>query len=394
MTPKGDIVRVICWSAVLFGLSLTQTTEGAPPSLPGLVLQEFIFETAPFPSCHAATAVELANGELLCAFFGGTRERDPDVEIWLARKPIGGNWTAPVSVADGVQSHSKRLPTWNPVLFRAISGELTLFYKVGPSPKEWWGMFKTSKDGGRCWSKGRRLGDGLIGPVKNKPLLLKDGTVVAGSSTENNGWRVHVERRREGVEWELLDPINPKAEIGAIQPTLLTYADSRIQILCRTRSEHGFIAQTWSTDGGLTWTQLKALSLPNNNSGFDGVTLADGRQLLVYNHSTRTQEGMGHKGRGVLNVALSRDGLTWDAALVLDHLDESGRQFSYPAVIQSRDGFVHVFYTWHRERMKHVVLDPGRLRTTPIVGGQWPKEGPSSLASFHLSNAAQSLLDQ
>jgi len=139
--------------------------------------------------------------------------------------------------------------------------------------------------------------------VKNKPIQLKNGTIVSGSSTENNGWRVHIERREQGGDWKLFDPINPKAEVGAIQPTLLTYADGSIQMLCRTRSEHGFIAESWSKDEGLTWTPLKALGLPNNNSGFDGVTLTDGRQLLVYNHSTRTQEGMGHKGRGILNVA-------------------------------------------------------------------------------------------
>ena len=347
-----------------------------------VVLEEYVFESAPFPSCHAATALELTDGELLFAFFGGTRERHPDVEIRIARKPVGGVWSAPVSVADGVQSETERLPTWNPVLFQRSVGDLTLFYKVGPSPKEWWGMVKTSKDGGRTWSEGQKLGEGLIGPVKNKPIQLKDGTIVAGSSTENNGWRVHIERREQGGDWKLLDPINPKAEIGAIQPTLLTYSDSRIQMLCRTRSEHGFIAQAWSKDSGLTWSPLTALALPNNNSGFDGVTLADGRQLLAYNHSTRTQEGMGHKGRGILNVALSQDGIAWEAALVLDHIDESGKQFSYPAVIQTRDGLVHVFYTWHRKRMKHVVLDPARLVTTLMPEGQWPSEGPASLATF------------
>jgi predicted neuraminidase len=124
----------------------------------------------------------------------------------------------------------------------------------------------------------------------------------------------------------------------------------------------------------LTWSTLAKTVLPNNNSGLDGVTLRDGRQLLVYNHSTRTQEGMGHKGRGILNVALSRDGIAWEAALILDYLDERGKQFSYPSVIQTRDGLVHIVYTWHRKRIKHVVIDPARLETYPIVDGQWPKD--------------------
>jgi len=122
----------------------------------------------------------------------------------------------------------------------------------------------------------------------------------------------------------------------------------------------------------------EALALTND----DGVTLADGRRLLVYNHSTRTQPGMGRKGRGVLNVAVSEDGTDWEAALVLEHLDGEDKQFSYPAVVQTRDGLVHVTYTWHRERIKHVVLDPDRLTTTPMPHGTWPHLGEHSIQAF------------
>jgi len=273
------------------------------------------------------------------------------------------------------------------VLYQPAGGDVMLFYKVGARVRSWTGMVKTSSDGGRTWSEARRLGDGVIGPVKNKPVQLDDGTVLAGSSTEDNGWRVHVERSTDGGKtWRVIGPLNEKAaigtEIGAIQPTLMTYPDGRIQMFCRTRSEHGFIAQSWSEDGGVSWTPLEPATLPNNNSGLDAVTLRDGRQLLVYNHSTREQEGMGHKGRGILNLALSRDGAQWEAALILDYLDQPNRQFSYPSVIQTRDGLVHVVYTWHRERIKHVVLDPARLQGTPMPAGEWPAEGPASLATF------------
>lgn len=373
---------------VLIILSVVQAESQSSPR-PGVVREEFVFETAPFPSCHAATILELPDGELLCAFFGGTAERNPDVEIRLSRKPPGGVWSPPVSVADGIQSATNRLPTWNPVLFQPNGGDLMLFYKVGPSPSAWWGMVKTSNDGGRKWSAARRLDTGILGPVKNKPIQLKNGTIISGSSTEHQGWRVHVEHSSDGGKsWKLIGPIETPNQIGAIQPTILTYPDGRLQMLSRTRSENGFIAQTWSEDSGLTWTALKPLDLPNNNSGFDGVTLQDGRQLLVYNHSTREQAGMGHKGRGILNVALSRDGLAWEAALVLDHLDQPEKQFSYPAVIQSRDGLVHIAYTWHRDRIKHVVLNPAQLTTTPMPGGKCPGEGPASLAAFHASQPA------
>lgn len=138
--------------------------------------------------------------------------------------------------------------------------------------------------------------------------------------------------------------------------------------------------------GSDTWSQPKASLLPNNNSGIDAVTLRDGCQLLVYNHSTRTQEGMGHKGRGILNVSLSIDGKKWEAALILEHLDQSGKQFSYPSVIQTRDELVHIVYTWHRERIKHVVLNPENLASAPMPNGKWPEKGPFSLEAFNRSN--------
>jgi predicted neuraminidase len=133
------------------------------------------------------------------------------------------------------------------------------------------------------------------------------------------------------------------------------------------------IAQTWSDDGGLTWSPVTDATLPNNISAVDAVTLDDGSHLLVYNHSTREDPIGGRKGRGILTVAVSKDGINWEAAAVLEY--RTGQvQYSYPAVIQTKDGLVHVTYSWHRKRIKHVVLDPKRFETYPIVDGQWPKD--------------------
>ena len=112
---------------------------------------------------------------------------------------------------------------------------------------------------------------------------------------------------------------------------------------------------------------MTATSLPNPNAGADGVTLSDGRHLLVYNHTTRRSSRP--RGREMLNVAVSSDGKEWQAALALEN--QRG-EHSYPAVIQTADGLVHITYTYHRRRVKHVVLDPAKLKLTPIKQGKWP----------------------
>ncbi len=332
---------------------------------PGVVSKEFIFTRAPFEQCHASTITETESG-LVAAWFGGTHEKHPDVGIWVSRNE-GQGWSPPVEVANGVASDTLRFPCWNPVLFQPKTGPLMLFYKVGPDPRSWWGMVMFSTDGGLTWSQPRRLPDEILGPIKNKPIQLAVGTILCPSSTEHDGWRVHFEHTPDlGKTWELIGPINNGKDFSVIQPTLLTYPDGRIQALCRSRQDR--IVQCWSADGGCTWSRLEVTALPNPNSGIDGVTLADGRQLLVYNHTVRG--GPKPRGREMLNVAISQDGKAWQAALVLEN--EPG-EFSYPAVIQSTDGLVHITYTWQRKRVRHVVLNPARVVLKDMPQGQWPR---------------------
>ncbi len=316
---------------------------------------EFIFEEAPFAECHASTIAE-TGGTLVAAWFGGTREKNPDVGIWLSRYE-GGKWTKPAEVANGVESPEKRYPCWNPVLFQPRRGPLMLFYKVGPSPSTWWGMLMTSQDHGKTWSQPKRLPDGIVGPIKNKPVELSDGTILCPSSSEDNGWRVHFERTSDlGKTWTSTGPINDGKEFSAIQPSILFHKDGSLQALGRSRQGHVF--ETRSRDGGKTWSALVATSLLNPNSGTDAVTLKDGRQLIVYNN-VGNSPGRSGGPRSPLNVAVSTDGREWRDIHVLEN--EPG-EYSYPAVIQTADGKVHVTYTWKRKRIKHVVID---LSDTP-----------------------------
>ena len=353
MSPRSMGPAVVMLATLLLGATPAGVTQSP------IRTNEFVYETAPFPSCHASTIVETAGG-LVAAWFGGTAERNPDVGIWVSRLE-GGRWTTPIEVANGVESATLRYPTWNPVLFRPASGPLQLYYKVGPSPSAWWGMVKTSTDSGRTWSAARRLPDGIIGPVKNKPVQLSDGRIVSGSSTEDRGWRVHMESSTDsGATWSATPVLNDGSQLSAIQPSVLVHRDGRLQAVGRTRN--GRIFSTTSSDAGATWSPLTLLDLPNPSAGTDAVTLRDGRFLMVYNHTAT--------GRSPLNVAVSTDGRTWLAAAVLEN--EVGAEFSYPAGIQTSDGLVHITYTWKRQRIKHVVLDPARLSLAPIVGGVWP----------------------
>jgi len=200
---KISVLLTAVFIAPIFSGRATMTNQSA------IVKSEFIFETAPFPSCHASTIVETKSG-LVAAWFGGTAERNPDVCIYVARNE-NGRWTPPMAVADGVGFATNRLPTWNPVLFQPTSGPLLLFYKVGPKPAEWWGMMTTSTDDGKTWSPPVRLPDGILGPIKNKPVQLANGDILCGSSTEGDGWKVHFERMK----------ISPKSNVPS--PMLMVH---------------------------------------------------------------------------------------------------------------------------------------------------------------------------
>ena len=253
---------------------------------PGLITQEFVYQNAPFPQCHAST-IEETTGGLVAAWFGGTREKNKDVGIWISRY-TGKEWSEVVEVANGIQNESTRYPCWNPVLIQPKKGPLLLFYKVGPTPSSWWGMLITSSNGGKTWSQPKRLPDGILGPIKNKPIALQSGALLCGSSSEHDGWRVHMEWSPDlGKTWQTSGPLNPGTQFGAIQPTILKHADA-LQILCRSRQ--GKIVESWSADNGRSWSELAATSLPNPNAGCDAVTLKTGNifWFITTHHAAAT----------------------------------------------------------------------------------------------------------
>lgn len=347
-------------------LAAGKSAVARTPKFPGFVREEFVYTRAGFPECHASTVCETSRG-LVAAWFGGTKEGKDDVGIWTSYHD-GAGWTSPRKWADGVQHDGSRHPCWNPVLYQPPGdGPTLLFFKVGPNPREWWGEMMVSYDRGRTFRDRRRLPEGIDGPVRCKPLLLPDGrTLLCGSSTEYDGWRIHFESTQlidgqpDGT-WQRVGPINSADEFNAIQPTFLQHADGRLQVLCRTKES--VIVSSFSSDNGATWSKLSAIDLPNPNSGIEVVTLKDGRHLMIYNHLGSGKTGWGR--RGLLNLAVSDDGLTWRKVGVLEQ--EERAEFSYPAIIQTHDGLVHMTYTWKRQRIKHVVLDPEKIEAGDVL---------------------------
>nr|WP_254640234.1 sialidase family protein [Chitinophaga sp. GbtcB8] len=316
-----------------------------------LVKNELIMQNPPFAACHASTITALSNNRLMAAWFGGSRESAPDVCIYTSTYE-DGQWSAPRRVADGVINDTLRYPCWNPVLFRTRAGRLLLFYKIGKSPREWWGVMRTSSDDGKHWSAAQKLRDSLLGPIKNKPVQLANGDILYPSSTESKDekqWHIHLEKSdAEAQHWQYL-PVNNDT-FGVIQPSILFHKGDSLQLLCRSRQN--YVVQCWSGDQGVTWGPLSKTDLPNPNSGTDAVTLRNGLQVLVYNPLSAGKEWF--EGRSKLNVALSSDGRHWKDIYALE--DQQKGEFSYPAIIQTPDGLLHITYTADRKNIRHVVL--------------------------------------
>jgi predicted neuraminidase len=313
---------------------------------------QFVFQpgSAPFASSHASTLVELSDGSLLAAWFAGTGEGNPDVAIWSSHR-VQGAWSVPVELA-----REEGVPCWNPVLFHTRDHRLWLYYKFGPSPETWTAARKFSSDEGKSWSTAEHLPAGLIGPVRAKPLVLADGTIVSGSSVESYlSWAAWIERSTDdGKTWTKIGPLVPirgsedlKRTFGIIQPSVVQIGGRHLRFYARSTSSIARVVVADSYDEGATWTSPRPLNVPNPNSGIDAVVLKDGRVVLVYNNTT--------SGRTPLNMAVSHDGEHFKMFLTLE--DQPG-EYSYPAMIQDSKGDLDITYTWQRKaiRFVHIAL--------------------------------------
>lgn len=340
------------------------------------VLEEHRIPHGPLPArheTHAATITEADDATLIAAWYAGTGENNDDVKIWASRKPDGKPWSEPVIVDTGereVDGKPSEFACWNPVLITHPDGTIYLYFKIsglrgGYGPRNWWGAVRTSRDRGLTWSERIWLPaivpDGdykvfepyqghLPGPVKNRPLILPDGSLLCASSTETtHGWRVHFERYAAN-DWtgekhgaQVTAPLLQGKE--GIQPSFLVHSPDFRQLQVLARDD----GSGWSEDGGRTWTQLGAGPI-DTSKGLHAVTTKSGWHFLAFNPSGRTP----------LSLARSRDGKKWDTVVPVLRRD-GGKAMDYPTLMQARDGRLHIVHSYGREFINHLVLDTGYL---------------------------------
>lgn len=336
----------------------------------------FAIGSTSFPSSHASTVVELANKDVMAAWFGGTAEGKPDVAIWGARRDKSG-WTKPVEIV-----REPGVPCYNPVLFYTKDRRLWLYYKFGPSPSTWSAGRMFSTDGGQTWSAPEHLPAGLLGPIRAKPLVLANGTIVSGSSIESyREWAVWIERStNNGATWAKIGPIVPPTDLdrkgygdgrsngvadvpgstdwkfiqGIIQPSVVQISGSHLRLYARSTAKTARVTVADSADDGVTWTQAHPIDVPNPNSGIDAVTLRDGRVVMIYNDSTTA--------RTPLNLAVSTDA---EHFRMFRTLESAPGEYSYPALVQASNGDLLMTYTYNRKSIKYV-----RLALTDVPTGK------------------------
>ena len=322
--------------------------------------KEFIIEEdREFQSAHASTLIALENGDVLSAWFGGSWEKGNDVSIWMARRSASG-WQKPF-----VAACSWGIPLWNPVLFRHSDGTIFLFYKEGKTIPQWKTLVKYSVDNGKTFSEAKELvaGDaGGRGPVKNKPIVLKNGNILAPASVEGDLWDSFIDISSDGgaswtassfiplrrIGYEMPDRVFDKRHcygLGIIQPSLWESEPGQVHAFMRSTSSAIFRSD--STDGGRTWGCAVNTGLPNNNSGIDLVKLPSGGLVLAWNPVGNLPDYYcGPRTPLVLSYS-GDNGETWEQIITLEDTQGS---FAYPAVIAA-DNELLVTYTWNRERI-------------------------------------------
>lgn len=343
------------------------------------LIRHYILTPASHPTCHAPSLCELPTGELLLAFYAGSREGAPDSVVLGARfDPKRSAWSPPEVWVDV----PGRAPA-NPRVFLGPDGTVWLLVGINYGLRWCSGdtylFLKRSFDFGHTWHDLELFGDqkGLLG--KNKPLNFGEIWLIP-VEWEREWNATFLRSENHGRTWQIVGSLGKEAGAHLIQPTVVPLADRRL--MAYMRSQEGRIFVSYSNDMGKTWARPQPTSLPNNNSGIDMVRLRSGNLVLAFNPIPPIP-GLAklHEGwpevmpagfdvwgpRTPLVIALSPDeGQNWPYQLALE---EGSGEFSYPAIIQDRRGIIHVAYTYNRTAICHVRFSEEYLLKSGVKTG-------------------------
>jgi predicted neuraminidase len=352
---------------------------------------------------HAANLLALPDGDLLCAWFAGTQEGIPDISIYLSRLKSGATeWSAPVKLSDDPGRSEQ-----NPVLNRLPDGSLWLFWTAQESGNQDTAIVRRriSFDNGRSWGPIEVLFD-TPGTFVRQPLtVLATGEwllpVFYCKNRPGRKWvgdedTSAVKISRDGGKTWQERPVPDST--GCVHMNIVDLKDGSLVAFFRSRwADH--IYRSRSSDRGETWTPPQPTELPNNNSSIQCVRLADGNLAMVFND--RNAQGCSERRlslyddigdnenlapqpsqcgltaekktafwgvpRAPMTVAISEDaGVTWPFRQNLDtgdgycmtnnSIQGLNREYSYPSVIQTPDGVIHIAYTYFRQKIKYVAV--------------------------------------
>lgn len=366
---------------------------------------------APGQAVHAASAVELSGGQLRAVWFSGSREGAGDVTVQTAvMDPQTLKWGAESTlfarrqIERSLWRYVKKLG--NPVIARAPDGAIWL-WMVNVSLGGWAGSAITwsrSTDEGATWSQPRRL---VTSPflnistlVKGAPIAWVDGQI--GLPVYHEFVTKLTEVLRIDSEGRVVDKVRIPGSQTSLQPVVLVTGSGRAQAYMRSGTAKALMTST-TQDAGQTWSSTRATTWPNPDAAVAGVVTRAGAQWLALNPTTNHREILALVQAGkagdfegaspwivessvtpktrlsvqdyerLLGGELRANGVAPEqiAAYVasarrqLCGPDHCAQEFSYPYLLQSRDGYLHLLYTWHRTRIKHIRLDP--LQSEPMV---------------------------
>ena len=355
---------------------------------------------------HAASLVELSDGRIRAFWFAGSREGASDVEIRSAvLDPVNNRWGAEQSLVNRVDTQRSLLryvkKIGNPVAHRATDGTLWLFY-VTVSMGGWAGSSITaitSSDEGASWSAAKRL---ITSPfinistlVKGAPFNYSDGSIGLPVYHEFIG--KFGELLRISKSGEVIDKTRLSSGKFGLQPVvLIKNSRQAIALMRHSGASPKRVIATTTDDAGYHWSPTTMTTLANPDAAISGVALPDGRILVVLNNTEH--------GREVLSLVVSSDGGTsWtnayqledqrgsfmepdrygqiagELAMITDERvtdpanygksvrqtkcedQKCGFEFSYPYLIQTHNGDLHLVYTWNRSFIKHLRFTPAWL---------------------------------